>query len=129
MTLQSDHYSRLLEAYYAWVSVSPTHVITRNCPNHVSTIKRIQELIYECKKEGMDSKEDRVWKQVAEGLKKDNLTWYLDSNELDCCRGLHVDRHKNEALPDIKVCERERRWRTYVRIRDGIEHPAPSALQ
>ena len=35
-----------------------------------------------------------------------------------CCHDSHFDDNWN-PLPDYKVCERERYWRNYVRLRDG----------
>lgn len=47
-----------------------------------------------------------------------------------CCYGAHFTKPENDKvdpLPDNSVCERERNWRAYVRIRDGNPVWMPAA--
>ena len=47
--------------------------------------------------------------------------WQINSPSArydSCCGGNHVDVN-NQWLSDAEVCDRERAWRCYVRLRDG----------
>lgn len=50
-----------------------------------------------------------------------------DNWDGSCCGMDHVTALK-EKKPDSKVCRRERAWRRYCTVRDGINHCVPDTL-
>lgn len=43
-----------------------------------------------------------------------------DDEKKPCCQGYHfTTREYWDPLPDSVVCDREKAWRAYVRVRDG----------
>lgn len=87
----------LLEAYNAWVATFPK----------VLTIRPAEEITYEKAPGNV-----RTFK-------------YRSTYDGDCCKQLHfktvIDDHCRAVRipkPDSEVCDRERAWRTYCRMRD-----------
>jgi hypothetical protein len=59
-------------------------------------------------------------------LRKAFLHWVAERPDANrkCCEGPHYSLPGWEPLPDSLVCDREKAWRAYVRIRD-LHHDYP----
>lgn len=84
-----QRYLDIVAAYKKWVSLFPKKEFVRE-----------QEITYR--------RERRAYTFVEAG--------HWDGN---CCTMMHFSQDTGAHLADDLVCDRERAWRDYIRIRDG----------
>ncbi len=109
----------LLEAYEAWVATSP---VTPQWVNYAKYAGARSALI--ALPRVTASPDHRM---IEERLVEMGYTSVAAENAKKCCTYEHFEKRtvngtlKLVGKPDSDVCDRERAWRKYVKIRDGAK--------
>ena len=95
----------LQEAYEAWIATFPAD--------------KLQLLRYTNKRNGWVYTIPKSWDgKCCDDPHVKEVNIYAEPHE-----GMKIVVDTKEVqLPDSKVCARERAWRTYISIRDGVKH-------